>query len=286
MPFFVSDSDWPAPIQLWFAGPALQAEYDPQALTAGDRAREAARLAGRNAHEWRVSRALQRRLVIPYRCSNLSHSDGHALWAASSIHAQIGVDLERMKSVDELALAELVADEQELALLRSLQGQSRTRLFYRLWTLKEALVKAAGGDFPADMFKVGIRRDSVCATVSAGPAVPRPAGLPDDVDQSLPGEQADRQNARPAPAGRWQLAGLGNGPWCGLSAMIDDDWMMAVVWPGQGLPGKLDAARLVGAAQHDPVMAGIVARQAVPGGARPLTLAQAVSFCPGSLLSP
>ncbi|ETF03575.1 4'-phosphopantetheinyl transferase [Advenella kashmirensis W13003] len=281
MPFFVSDSGSPAPMQLWFAGPALQAEYDPQALTAGDRARETARLAGRNAHEWRVSRALQRRLLIPYRSSNLSHSDGHALWAASSIHAQIGVDLERMKSVDELALAELVSDEQELALLRCLQGQCRTRLFYRLWTLKEALVKAAGGDFPADMFKVGIRRGSVCATVSAGIAS-RLAGLPDNMDQVLPGRQADRQNVTPMPVRGWQLVGLGNGPWCGLSAMIDDDWMMAVVWPGQGLAGKQGAAPLVGAAQHDSASAGIVARQAVPGHTRPLTLAQAVCFYPES----
>lgn len=285
MPFFVSDSDLPAPIQLWFAGPALQAEYDPQTLTAGDRAREAARLAGRNAHEWRVSRALQRRLLIPYRSSNLSHSDGHALWAASSIHEQIGVDLERMKPVDELALAELVSEEHELALLRSLQGQSRTRLFYRLWTLKEALVKAAGGDFPADMFKVGIRRGSVGATESAGAAASRLAGLPDDVDQDLPGWPAGRPNVTPTPVGGWQLAGLGNGPWCGLSAMIDDDFMMALVWPGQGLAGKQDAAPLASTTQHDSVPAGIVARQAVPGDARPLTLAQAVCFCPESPLT-
>lgn len=284
MPFFVSDSS--APIQLWFAGPALQAEYDPQALTADDRVREAARLAGRNAHEWRVSRALRRRLSIPYRASNLSHSDGHALWAASSIHAQIGVDLERMKSVDELALAELVSDEQELALLRCLQGQSRTRFFYRLWTLKEALVKAAGGDFPADMFKVGIRRGSMCRAGRSGVTASRLASLPDDVDQALLGWQPDRQNATPRPVGRWKLAGLGNGPWCGLSAMIDDDWMMAVVWPGQDLSGQQDAALRAGNAQYDLVRAGIVARQAVPGDARPLTLAQAVCFCPESPLSP
>jgi len=283
MPFFVSDSDSPAPIQLWFAGPALQAEYDPQALTVEDRAREVTRLASRNAHEWRVSRALQRRLLIPYRSANLSHSDGHALWAASSIHEQIGVDLERMKSVDELALAELVSEEQELALLRCLHGYSRTRLFYRLWTLKEALVKAAGGDFPADMFKVGIRRGSMCATESAGAAASRLAGLPDDVDQALPGWPAGRPNVMPTSVGGWQLAGLGNGPWCGLSAMIDD-FMMAVVWPGD-LAGKQDAAPLAGAAQHDSVRAAIVARQAVPGDARPLTLAQAVCFCPESPLT-
>lgn len=39
MPFSVSDQ--PALLQLWFAGPALQVEYDPLALNPEDRAREA-----------------------------------------------------------------------------------------------------------------------------------------------------------------------------------------------------------------------------------------------------
>lgn len=152
-----SFTDSPPTVQLWFAGPDLQSEYDAQALSVQDREREAARLSGRNAHEWRVSRALRRRLPATCLSSSLSHSHGHALWGASLMHSQMGVDLERVHAVDELALAEMVAHEDEMRLLSAVQGETRTRLFYRLWTIKEALIKAVEGDFPADMLQVGLR---------------------------------------------------------------------------------------------------------------------------------
>ncbi len=152
-----SFTDSPPTVQLWFACPDLQSEYDVQALSAQDREREAARLSGRNAHEWRVSRALRRRLPVNFSSSSLSHSHGHALWGASLTHSHMGVDLEKVHAVDELALAEMVAHEDEMRLLSAVQGEARTRLFYRLWTIKEALIKAVEGDFPADMLRVGLR---------------------------------------------------------------------------------------------------------------------------------
>ncbi len=155
MPSSVTDS--PPTVQLWFAGPDLQSEYDAQALSVQDREREAARLSGRNAHEWRVSRALRRRLPAICLSSSLSHSHGHALWGASLTHSHMGVDLERVHAVDELAQAEMVAHDDEMRLLSAVQGEARTRLFYRLWTIKEALIKAVEGDFPADMLQVGLR---------------------------------------------------------------------------------------------------------------------------------
>jgi len=256
-----SDSDQPTLLQLWFAGPALQVEYDPLALTPQDRAREAARLSARKAYEWRVSRALQRRLLDPYRSSSLSHSAGHALWAASSRHAQIGVDLERIRAIDELALAELIAHEDEKQLLRSLQGQDRTRFFFRLWTLKEALVKAVGGDFPADMLRVGIRPCAGTTPAAGGVAAGATGAMPEDVARALrvplPGaaEAVAQQH-------RWRLSGLGDQHWHGVSAMIGDNWMMAVVWPAQELPTPMR----------------LLARQASPGQAQILPLEQSVVF--------
>ncbi|AHG66102.1 4'-phosphopantetheinyl transferase family protein [Advenella mimigardefordensis] len=269
MPSPVSDRS--ALLQLWFAGPALQVEYDPLALTPEDRAREAARLSARKAYEWRVSRALKRRLLEPYRSSSLSHSAGHALWAASSLHEHIGVDLERIRAIDELALSELIAQDDEMRLLRALQGQDRTRFFFRLWTLKEALVKAVGGDFPADMLRVGIR-PCPCNTPAADGVISAVKGaLPEDVDRALyaalPGAaQAAHVAASATQPQAWCLAGLGNRRWHGLSALMGDNWMMAVVWPAQDLSMPVK----------------IIARQATPGEARVLPLAQSVVFGVGA----
>jgi len=248
----LSDTDPSALLQLWFAGPALQVEYDPLALTPDDRAREAARLNARKAYEWRVSRALQRRLLNPYQSSSLSHSAGHALWAASSLHEQIGVDLERIRRIDELALAELIAHDEEKQLLRALQGQDRSRFFFRLWTLKEALVKAVGGDFPSDMLRVGLRPCDRITPAVDGVIAAAAGPWPDDVAHALTAPQAQA----------WHLAGLGGHNWHGLSAMIGDEWMMAVVWP----------------APDSSVPVRMLARYATPGEARVLSLEQSVIF--------
>ncbi len=272
MPF--SDSDQPTLLQLWFAGPALQVEYDPLVLTPEDRTREAARLSARKAYEWRVSRALQRRLLEPYVSSSLSHSGGHALWAASSLHAQIGVDLERIRAIDELALAELIAHEDEKRLLRSLQGQDRTRFFFRLWTLKEALVKAVGGDFPADMLRAGIRPGVSATPAEGGIAASSNDAWPEDVahalQMSLPGtgEARDASGISESRAHSWRLTGLGAHHWHGVSAMIGDNWMIAVVWPAQDCSAPTR----------------MVVRQATPGDACILPLEQSVVFGVGPQL--
>lgn len=264
----LSDTDTSALLQLWFAGPALQVEYDPLTLTPDDRAREAARLNARKAYEWRVSRALQRRLLHPYQSSNLSHSAGHALWAASSLHQQIGVDLERIRQIDELALAELIAHDDEKQLLRTLDGPNRTRFFYRLWTLKEALVKAVGGDFPADMLRVGIRPAVSITQTAEGVIAVAAEAWPDDVARALRAPLTEAASGAEAQVTVqqqplvWHLAGLGGHYWHGLSAMIGDDWMMAVVWP----------------AQDSSISVRMLARHATPGEARVLPLSQSVVF--------
>lgn len=49
------------------------------------------------------------------------------------------------------------------------QGLARYHFFYMLWTIKEAFVKAAGLDFPADMRSVGLSADGQGWRVRAPP---------------------------------------------------------------------------------------------------------------------
>ena len=81
---------------------------------------------------------------------NVSHSGGHGLIALSA-GGRLGVDVEERiprRHLDELIEAVMGPDEQaELAALRE---PAKLRLFYRLWTLKEALIKALGTGFSTD----------------------------------------------------------------------------------------------------------------------------------------
>jgi 4'-phosphopantetheinyl transferase len=81
---------------------------------------------------------------------NLSHTHGLLVLAVTT-GAEVGVDVEAMtREVEILALAERFFAPTEVALLRQCSGEHSERsthqreLFFRLWTLKEAYVKALG----------------------------------------------------------------------------------------------------------------------------------------------
>lgn len=77
---------------------------------------------------------------------NVSHSAGRGLIAIA--RAAVGVDIEflgREADLDLVAKGVLTAAEQ--AALRRKAGGERALLFYRLWTCKEALIKAIGTGF-------------------------------------------------------------------------------------------------------------------------------------------
>ena len=75
---------------------------------------------------------------------NLSHSSPRLLLAFHRTH-QVGVDLERMKPLaDPDALARCYFHPAELAKLEDAAPAKRVGLFYRFWTCKEAVLKAAG----------------------------------------------------------------------------------------------------------------------------------------------
>jgi phosphopantetheinyl transferase len=75
---------------------------------------------------------------------SISHSASLVLVAISS-EAEVGVDIEWMNTgVDFLPVAARNFTREEYAALHETHGRERVRLFYRLWTLREARLKAWG----------------------------------------------------------------------------------------------------------------------------------------------
>ena len=87
---------------------------------------------------------------------NVSHSGRHGLIAVAPA-GRVGVDLEeRVPRHDLDRLIEAVFGPDERTDLAAVAGDDRTRLFFRLWTLKEAVVKALGTGLSFDVSRFEI----------------------------------------------------------------------------------------------------------------------------------
>lgn len=87
--------------------------------------------------------------TVPYGF-NVSHSGAHGLIGLAA-GVSIGVDVEARSPRRDLdGIAARVCGSNERAALAAVEGQGETDLFYRLWTLKEALLKALGTGFARD----------------------------------------------------------------------------------------------------------------------------------------
>src|SRR5262249_39201341 len=76
---------------------------------------------------------------------NVAHTDGLAVIAVA--HVAVGVDVERVEAIAPDEFDDLVAfvlTERELEELVRLPEQERLAAYYRVWTRKEAFVKATG----------------------------------------------------------------------------------------------------------------------------------------------
>lgn len=138
-------------VTLYLAAADYASAYRAEHLDAADCRRLAAHPQRAVQTDWQVSRALKQNAGAVL--SSLSHSGGHAVAAAGN--GRIGVDLEVLKPRDFSAWADWVLAADEPQWLAE-QGDGST-VHYALWTLKEALVKAAGLTL-ADMAAVGVFR--------------------------------------------------------------------------------------------------------------------------------
>lgn len=87
---------------------------------------------------------------------NVSHSGRHGLIALAP-SVRVGVDVEeRVPRRDLSRLIEAVFGPDEQADLAAVAGDDRTRLFFRLWTLKEAVAKALGTGLSFDVSRFEI----------------------------------------------------------------------------------------------------------------------------------
>lgn len=180
-----------------------------------DRQRCALRPALAERADWRASRFLKQqhlRRPAPERNWSLSHSKGHAALAVRTQDGPVGIDLERIRARNFVALLPQFAREAEI---RWWQTQAQpAEGFYRLWTLKEALLKASGLDFPGDLRRVGL------------------------VFSRCRGEDTNR--GEDPGNGHWQLHvpsspdNRGSLRWQGISAVLNDEWLLACVWQTAG----------------------------------------------------
>lgn len=78
---------------------------------------------------------------------NVSHSGRHGLIALAA-HDWLGIDVEeRVPRRDLEGIGSLVYGPAERRLLASAEGNEKVHLFFRLWSMKEALIKAIGTGF-------------------------------------------------------------------------------------------------------------------------------------------
>ena len=81
---------------------------------------------------------------------NVNHSGHHGLIALADSHF-VGVDVEERVARQDLdGVSSRVCGPVERQLLSGVDGEQKVYCFFRLWSLKEALIKALGSEFSVD----------------------------------------------------------------------------------------------------------------------------------------
>jgi 4'-phosphopantetheinyl transferase len=109
---------------------------------------ELSRRAGLPARDWRFAATKLGKpfLLDPPRDLrfSLSHTRGMVVVAVAE-GADIGVDVEPSdRRAESMKVAQRFFAPEEVALLAAVEGETRRDLFFAIWTLKEAVVKATG----------------------------------------------------------------------------------------------------------------------------------------------
>lgn len=101
---------------------------------------------------------------------NLAHSGGLAVLAVTRA-GEVGVDVERIRPMpDALDLAARFFSPRELAALRAVPPAGRDAAFFRLWTRKEAWLKATGDGIAESLAKIEVefRPEENCRVLAIG----------------------------------------------------------------------------------------------------------------------
>jgi 4'-phosphopantetheinyl transferase len=87
---------------------------------------------------------------------NLSHSENFALYGFT-LNRKIGVDLEYRREINELEkLVKRFFHSREYELLSKLENKQKQNLFFKIWTAKEAYLKALGTGISEGLDKIEI----------------------------------------------------------------------------------------------------------------------------------
>ena len=87
---------------------------------------------------------------------NVSHSGRHGLIAIAP-SGRVGVDVEERDAQRNLdLLVDTVLGDAEQAALAAAHGGARVHLFFKMWTIKEALLKAMGNGFQLDATRIAV----------------------------------------------------------------------------------------------------------------------------------
>jgi phosphopantetheine--protein transferase-like protein len=103
---------------------------------------------------------------------NLSHSEGTAAFALGEV-PYLGIDLERLdRTVDIEGLARRCFREKEIAWMHSFPEAERHHAFFRIWTAKEARMKATGEGFSLEPRRIELAFDAAHPVRCLEPAAP------------------------------------------------------------------------------------------------------------------
>jgi len=100
---------------------------------------------------------------------NLSHTEGMAIFGFTGGH-RIGVDIERLRAdfrADEIA--ERFFSSREREVLREIPEERRHESFFRVWTRKEAYIKALGEGLSHPLHQFDVSLDDAAALLATRP---------------------------------------------------------------------------------------------------------------------
>jgi len=123
---------------------------------------------------------------------NLSHSKDLLIYAFCW-DRRVGIDVEHVHSMpDEQRLSEEFFSAPESAFLKTLPGKQRLEAFFKLWTCKEAFVKASGDGLAKsmDQFEIQLLERDLARLVSIDGDPNQAAGWRLETFEPAPGYQA------------------------------------------------------------------------------------------------